>query len=116
VRVGDTEFFVAVVDNGPVQVGAKQATLSFDGVRETLHAVASEIATVLRQVRPDEATVEFGLSATAQTGKLTGLVVEGGGQAAFKVAMTWRASTQQPTTEPTESEADAEAPEVPSGE
>ena len=95
VRAGDAEFFVTVADNGPVQVGARREALSFDGVRETLLAVAEQVVSVWRQVRPDEATVEFGLSASAQTGKLTGLVVDGGAQAAFKVTMTWRAGGEQ---------------------
>ena len=118
VRAGDAEFFVTVVDSGPVQVGAKQPALSFEGMRETLHAVAEEVVAVWRQVRPDEATVEFGLSATAQTGKLTGLVVDGGAQAAFKVTMIWRAGTEAapPRSEPadpsTGEESESEAQEV----
>lgn len=130
VQAGDAEFFVTVVDSGPVQVTGKRTALSFDGVRDTLHAVAEEVAAVWRQVRPDEATVEFGLSATAQTGKLTGLLVDGGGAAAFKVTMTWRAGAewrqaqpeQLPASEPppaggsTERDGDAGALEVTGGE
>lgn len=122
VRVGAIEFFVEVVDSGPVQVGAKRSALPFDGLRETLQAVAEEVTAVWRRVRPDEATVEFGLSATAQTGKLTGLVVDGGAKAAFKVTMTWRASAEQglPHSEPagssTDEEGETEAKEVTGGE
>ncbi len=89
VRIGEVEFFVEVDGVGPKQVRT-QRTHSFDAVRETMHAVASEFARVWAQVRPDEATVEFGLSATARSGRLTGLLVDGGGDAAFKVTMTWR--------------------------
>ena len=126
VRVGNTEFFVTVVDDGPVQVGAEQPALSFAGVRETLHAVASEVAAVWHEVQPDEATVEFGLSATAKTGKLTGLIVDGGGEAAFKVSMTWRTRSgdqaagrpvEEPmTAEPAERNGTDGAPETADGE
>lgn len=92
VRIGETEFFLEVDGGGPAQVGAKQAQ-TFDAVRETMHAVANEFAKVWEAVRPDEATVEFGLSATARTGRLTGLLVDGGGDATFKVTMTWRPSS-----------------------
>jgi Trypsin-co-occurring domain 1 len=123
VQAGDAEFFVTVVDGGPVQVGARREALSFDGVRETLLAVAEEVVSVWRQVRPDEATVEFGLSASAQTGKLTGLLVDGGAKAAFKVTMTWRAGAEQqppPQPQPVDQSADGEgddkAQEVTGGE
>lgn len=90
VRIGDVEFFVEVSDGGgPQTVGADRA-LSFDAVRDTVEAVASELALVWQKVRPSEATVEFGLSVTAKTGKLTGLLVEGGGSAALKISLTWR--------------------------
>ena len=63
--------------------------------------------------------MEFGLSATARTGRLTGLLVDGGGDAAFKVTMTWRSSpaaeggVEDPTEVggPTETGRVAQAPE-----
>jgi hypothetical protein len=38
--------------------------------------------------------VEFGLEATVRSGKLTGLLVEGGGAAALKITLTWKSETQ----------------------
>ena len=103
VRIGDVEFFVEVAaGGGPQPVGADRA-LSFDAVRDTVEAVASQLALVWQKVRPSEATVEFGLSATAKTGKLTGLLVDGGGAAALKISLTWRSG---------EAGADREPPEV----
>ncbi len=63
--------------------------MSFDGVRDTVEALAAELAGVWQRVRPSEATVEFGLNVTAKSGKLTGLLVEGGGEATLKVTLTW---------------------------
>ena len=90
VRIGDVEFFVEVAEGGGPQTVSADRALSFDAVRDTVEAVASELALVWQKVRPSEATVEFGLSVTAKTGKLTGLLVDGGGAAALKISLTWR--------------------------
>lgn len=92
VLVGDTEFLVEVADaGGPQTVGLDRA-LSFDGVRDTVEAVAAEVAKVWERVKPAEATVEFGLSLTTTTGRLTGLLVDAGGAASLKVSLTWKAA------------------------
>ncbi|MEN8650818.1 CU044_2847 family protein [Streptomyces sp. 21So2-11] len=65
--------------------------LAFDGVRECIEAVAAQLAQAWDQVKPSEATVEFGLSVTAKGGKLTGLIVEGGGAASLNIRLTWKA-------------------------
>lgn len=90
VQVGDVEFFVEVADGGgPEPVGAGRL-LSFDGVRDTVQAVATELAQVWQQVKPAEATVEFGLSLTAKAGPLTGLLVNADGSATFKITLVWK--------------------------
>jgi hypothetical protein len=92
VRVGSTDFFVELSgDSGPQTVGLSEA-LSFQGVRDTIAAIAAELAEAWKEVKPSEATVEFGLSLTAKTGKLTGLVVQGDGSASLKVKLTWQDS------------------------
>jgi hypothetical protein len=90
VRVGEVEFYVEVADAGgprPVDLGD---ALSFDGVRDTVEAIASQLATVWEKVRPSEAGVKFGLTLTAKSGRLTGLLVEGGGAASLTVTLTWK--------------------------
>jgi hypothetical protein len=93
VRIDDAEFFVEVSDGGGPQTVGLNRALSFDGVRDTIRAVATQLHQAWQTVRPDEATVEFGLSLTAKTGKLTGLIVEGDGAASLRITMTWRSST-----------------------
>ena len=85
-----TEFYAEVaLGDGPQPVGLEEA-VSFDGVRDTVKAVASQLAGAWEQVKPAEATVEFGLSLVAKPGKLTGLLVDGGGEASLRVTITWR--------------------------
>jgi len=87
------EFFVELADGGgPSVIGAAEA-LSFDGVRSTLEGVAAELAKAWEKVQPDEATVGFGIKLTAKSGKLTGLIVDGGGEAALTVTLKWTAGT-----------------------
>ncbi|MGH4024201.1 MAG: CU044_2847 family protein [Pseudonocardiaceae bacterium] len=90
VRAGGAEFYVEVDDvGGPATIGDR-GPLSFDGVRATVEGIATELAEVWQKVRPSEASVAFGLKLTAKSGKLTGLVVEGGGEASLTVTLTWK--------------------------
>ncbi len=92
VRVGGTEFYVEVADAGGPAAIRSDGVLSFDGVRETVEGIAIELSRAWEKVRPSEASVEFALKLTARSGKLTGLVVEGGGEASLKVTLAWRQS------------------------
>jgi hypothetical protein len=90
VQVNESTFYVEVADTGGVQPVSLDEAISFDGVRETLEAVASSLAETWKKVEPSEASVAFGLEITAKQGKLTGLIVEGGGTASLNVTLTWK--------------------------
>jgi hypothetical protein len=90
VRAGGTEFYMEVAETGGPQTVGLDDVLSFDGVRDTVSAICRELAKAWEAVKPAEATVEFALNVAARSGKLTGLVVEGGGQASLKVTLTWK--------------------------
>lgn len=90
VRAGGTEFYMEVAEAGGPQTVGLDDVLSFDGVRDTVSAICRELAKAWEAVKPSEATVEFALNVAARSGKLTGLVVEGGGQASLKVTLTWK--------------------------
>jgi len=90
VEADGIEFFAEVADGpGPRTVAADRALL-FDGVRDTVEAVAGQLAQVWEKVKPSEARVEFGLALTARAGKLTGLLVDADGTASLTVALTWK--------------------------
>jgi hypothetical protein len=82
VKAGGAEFYVETSDAGGLTTIRDDRPLSFDGVRATVEGIATELAQVWEQVKPSEASVAFGLKLTAKSGKLTGLLVEGGGRAA----------------------------------
>jgi hypothetical protein len=90
VRAEGAEFYVQLADTaGPQAVGLDQV-LSFEGVRETVTAICKELGKAWEVVKPAEAKVELALKLVAKSGKLTGLLVEGGGEAALKVTLTWK--------------------------
>ncbi len=93
VQAGGVEFFVEVADGGGPQTVGAESALSFDGVRDTIEAIAGQVGQVWERVKPAEASVEFGLSLTAKTGKLTGLLVDADGSASLKVCLKWKAGT-----------------------
>ena len=54
-----------------------------------MEGIATELAQVWQKVKPSDASVAFGLKLTAKSGKLTGLLVEGGGEASLTVTLNW---------------------------
>jgi len=96
VRVGDTEFYVEVAGAaGPQTISTESGPLTLDAVRATIEAVATLLAEVWEKVEPDEATVGFGLKVVAKSGRLTGLIVEGGGEATWSFSLKWIAGDQR---------------------
>lgn len=94
VQAGKTQFYVELADQTGVGTVAMTDVLSFDGVRDTIEAIAAELAQVWDRVKPDEAKVEFALKLVAKAGKLTGLLVEGSGEATVTVSLTWTAPSR----------------------
>ena len=90
VKAGDTEFYAEVADGGGPQVVGLDQVLSFDGVRDTLSAICGELAKSWEAAKPTEASVELALKLVAKSGKLTGMLVEGGGEASLTITLTWR--------------------------
>jgi hypothetical protein len=89
VEVDGTTFYVEVAEPSGVGTVGLDKALSFDGVRDSVAAIAGELRLAWDRARPQEATVAFGLKLSARQGKLTGLLVEGGGEASLTVTLKW---------------------------
>ena len=63
--------------------------LSFDGVAASIEAVAGRVTAALDRVKPDKASVEFGVDVGVEAGMLTGLIAKGTGSATLKVTLEW---------------------------
>ncbi|MGH3693591.1 MAG: CU044_2847 family protein [Pseudonocardiaceae bacterium] len=90
VQAGGSEFYVELSDSGGPTTIRDERPLSFDGVRATVEGIATELAQAWQKVKPSEASVAFGLKLTTKSGKLTGLVIEGGGEASLMVTLSWK--------------------------
>ncbi|TWJ07785.1 hypothetical protein LX16_4948 [Stackebrandtia albiflava] len=95
VKIGDTEFLMETVASpsdtydGLTPISGSLEPESFDRVRDMVAAVAGELTTVWERVKPQEATVEFGVTADVKSGRLTGLLVGGGASASLKITLKW---------------------------
>jgi hypothetical protein len=90
VRADGVEFYAEVADSGGPETIALDQVLSFEGVRDTISGIGKELARAWESVKPAEASVELALKLVAKSGKLTGLLVEGGGEASLKITLTWK--------------------------
>ncbi|MEZ7004622.1 CU044_2847 family protein [Streptomyces sp. AD55] len=72
---------------------------SLDDVRSAISGMASLTRDAVQAVRPDSATVEFGVDVKVESGKLSGLIVSGAANATIKVTLKWESTpaTQTPT-------------------
>ena len=64
--------------------------LKFDGVTKSIEAVADRMTEAFDRVKPDRASVEFGIDIGVESGMLTGLVVKGSGNATLTVTLEWQ--------------------------
>lgn len=67
------------------------AVRSLDDVMAAIEGIASSVEEAFQKVQPDEATIEFGLELAAESGKLTALLVKGGGKASLTITLKWTA-------------------------
>ena len=73
----------------PEQPVGIRDVLKFDGVAESIEAVAERVTRALENVQPKRATVEFGINVGVESGALTGLIAKGTGSATLKVTLEW---------------------------
>ncbi len=72
-------------------VGIKDV-LSFDGLVDSLGAITEGVTSALQRIKPDKATLEFGVDVGVEAGALTALLVKGTGTATLKITLEWSAS------------------------
>ncbi|MEU1969688.1 CU044_2847 family protein [Micromonospora sediminicola] len=81
--------------DGPTNVAAGGLQhLDVDELRSTISGVTRSVREAIEDLVPDQVQVEFGLSLTVKSGKLTSVLAEAGGTASLKVSLAW--GGQQP--------------------
>jgi|SRR5215213_52179 len=78
-RLGGTEEDVAITDRLP----------HFDEVGNAIEGLSKSIASSIEKVKPQKASVEFGIEVAVESGQLTALLVKGSGTANITVTLEW---------------------------
>jgi hypothetical protein len=63
--------------------------LPFKQVTEALREIVAELKETLDKVKPDKASVKFGVEIAAQPGDLTALIVKGSGKGNLEITLEW---------------------------
>ncbi len=64
-------------------------TRPFDEVTVAIESLTKEIAEVLQKVKPDRASVKFGIEIGIESGKLIPLLVKGTSTANLEITLEW---------------------------
>lgn len=77
---------------GEEQVASK--IFDFDEVMHLIRGVASSLHETITALKPHKASIEFGVEAALEGGKLIALLVQGSGKANLKLTLEWGGSSQ----------------------
>ncbi len=88
---------VELADGTPVRVEATSIgdrkinfqTRPFQEVTVAIESLSKEIAETLRKVKPDKATVKFGIDIAVDSGKLTAVLAKGSSTANLEITLEW---------------------------
>ncbi len=64
-------------------------TFDFEHIAGTLEGIAESIRAAVDKAKPSSTRVELGVELAVTSGKLVGLIVEGGGKGALSIALEW---------------------------
>jgi hypothetical protein len=73
---------------GPKKTGVLDK-VDFDGISEAIGDIARALGDTLAAVKPQKASIEFGVEIGWEAGKLVALLCQGSGKANIKVAVEW---------------------------
>lgn len=68
---------------------------SFKEVTDAIEGIAESVVTTLQKVKPQKASVEFGLEIALEAGQLTALLVKGSSTANLKITLEWEKSSSE---------------------
>ncbi len=63
--------------------------MNFDEIAVSIEGIVETIGNALKKVKPDKATIEFGIEVGVESGKLTAVILQGSGKANLKIALEW---------------------------
>lgn len=72
-----------------------RVTARMDDLRDLLNGVAGSLADGLRDARPDQVSVSFGIELAGSAGRVVGLLADGSAKSTLNVTLTWRGGPPQ---------------------
>jgi hypothetical protein len=64
-------------------------TLPFKDVTDALQGIVSDLKETLDKVKPDKASVKFGVEMAVESGNLTAMIVKGTGKGNLEITLEW---------------------------
>ena len=81
-----------LVGEQEVGIGGKY---SFDVVGATIVAIANQLTKSLQSVKPDKATLKFGMEIVLETGSLHALLVKGAAKSNLEITLEWNSQSEK---------------------
>ena len=82
------KFQVSQAATGPQDVGMPGA-YAFEQVVEALQGIVENLKETLDKVKPDKASVKFGVEMAVESGNLTAMIVKGSGKGNLEITLEW---------------------------
>lgn len=89
---GSTVYIQATMLGGRQDIAFSPA--SFMDMMHSIESIAASIVSILHHIKPQKASVEFGLKFALESGKLTAMLIQGASSANLKITLEW--SQEQP--------------------
>lgn len=89
----DTIIHLEVLDMGGERDVAFE-NISFGNVKKQIQRLSTEILESVKSIKPQKASIEFGIGFTLKSGELTSLIVSGEGNSSIKITLEWEASKE----------------------
>ena len=88
----------APVVGGYEDVVSLDALLPFENVTNTIEAIAGAMTKTLDKIKPDKASVEFGIEVGIDSGTLTTLLAKATGSGNLKITLEWEKAKSAKTS------------------
>ena len=79
-----TAIKVEITETGRENVSS--STFSFEGVTDALEGITQAVSETLEKVKPNKATVKFGMELSVDSGVLTAVIVKGSSKANLEIS------------------------------
>ena len=66
----------------------------FQPVADAIEGIVQMIAAPIQKVRPNKATVKFGMELAIESGQLTAVIVKGSGKGNLEIMLEWEAPAE----------------------